>query len=148
MISVGYFFVACHVFQAELTSILDSQADFIFTGGLRRMISVNSFFWSREAYLNDVDDSLVSFLHNDFPFPDPSLKLEAVLKDYGDINHYLKFGEGKKFYDDRMVEIEMGSPCKHINAEISNCSSTKIRMGISSGIFNYIEEMRSVVLYD
>ncbi|CAG9327280.1 unnamed protein product [Blepharisma stoltei] len=148
VISIIYYFAVSYGFEADLSETFIYESKYIFNHGLRRMLSANSYFWAREKFLDSVNSSFINWLDNNkLATPSFSVKLESVTDEYEFLIQTLSYGKYAKFYNDDMIELEFGNPCKIIGESITNCDSSYISAGTVPAMKIYLEDLRGSSIY-
>ncbi|CAG9335923.1 unnamed protein product [Blepharisma stoltei] len=141
ILSIAYYIAALYGFQIELNEILIYQSKFIFNHGLRRMLSENSYFWAREKFVGEFNNSFMNWIDKS-PFPSFSVKLDFVINELEYLEKLLSDKDYSEFYSSNMVNLEVGNPCDAIEENLASCESSYVGVGINPAMKSYVNELK------
>ncbi|CAG9327281.1 unnamed protein product [Blepharisma stoltei] len=147
IISIIYYCAALYGFQVELSEIFVSQSKYIFSQDLTSMLSENSYFWARERYLDGLNESFIGSIDNKSPFPSLEVQLEKLIEEYEYFENLITYKDFKRFYNDDMINLEVGNPCDKLEDSLSNCKYSYLGVGVTAAVKMYLEELRDFSVF-
>ena len=148
LISIGVAFNSFYGYHIRLHEILDENLIHMNFGGLRRMMSPLTLYWTRSTYMQMNQKDFFSHSNQSIIIKPAQVSLSGMLEDYKsiqtDLMKHLSRYPLRDFQLNDYKNLMFGSSCDYL-LNITNCSRTIVSCGVHSGFLTYLFEIKRLI---